>query len=137
VYLLARFRFQLPSQADISALQQEFSALHIECDTFHGSKGKEADYVIILAMNGGAFGFPSTRPMPQILEVLLPAKDNFAHSEERRLFYVALTRAKHKVYIITDDNNPSCFVDELINEHKIEVFELKNKTVFKGVTKTA
>jgi DNA helicase-4 len=134
VYLLARFRFQLPLQADINALQQEFSALHIECDTFHGSKGKEADYVIILAMNGGAFGFPSTKPTSQILEALLPAKDNFAHSEERRLFYVALTRAKHKVYIITDDSNRSSFVDELINEHKIEVLELKNKAVAKAIT---
>ena len=76
----------------------------------------------------------STKPTPQILEALLPAKDNYAHSEERRLFYVALTRAKHKVYIIADDNNRSCFVDELINEHKIEVFELKNKAVAKEVT---
>ena len=134
VYLLVRFRFQLPSLADISALQQEFSALHIECDTFHGSKGKEADYVIILAMNGGAYGFPSIKPTSQILEALLPAKDNFAHSEERRLFYVALTRAKHKVYIITDDSNRSSFVDELINEHKIEVLELKNKAVAKAIT---
>ena len=134
VYLLVRFRFQLPSLADISALQQEFSALHIECDTFHGSKGKEADYVIILAMNGGAYGFPSIKPTSQILEALLPAKDNFAHSEERRLFYVALTSAKHKVYIITDDSNRSSFVDELINEHKIEVLELKNKAVAKAIT---
>ena len=58
VYLLARFRFQLPSQADISALQQEFSALHFECDTFHGSKGKEADYFIKLRQLSIGYTFP-------------------------------------------------------------------------------
>lgn len=127
VYILARFRFQLPSRADIQALQRAFSSLQIECDTFHGSKGKEADYVVILGMNGGQFGCPSTKPVPAILEALLPAKDTYPFSEERRLFYVALTRAKHKVYIISDDNAPSCFVDELINDHQIELKELKNK----------
>ena len=126
VYLLARYRFQLPTKADINALQHTFSSLQIECDTFHGSKGKEADYVVILGMHGGQFGFPSTQPSPAMLEALLPAKDLYAHSEERRLFYVALTRAKHKVFIISDDNNRSCFVDELINEHQIELKELKN-----------
>lgn len=126
VYLLARYRFQLPTKADINALQHTFSSLQIECDTFHGSKGKEADYVVILGMHGGQFGFPSTKPSPAMLEALLPAKDLYAHSEERRLFYVALTRAKHKVFIISDDNNRSCFVDELINEHQIELKELKN-----------
>ncbi|MDX1360856.1 MAG: UvrD-helicase domain-containing protein, partial [Pseudoalteromonas tetraodonis] len=126
VYLLARYRFQLPTKADINALQHTFASLQIECDTFHGSKGKEADYVVILGMHGGQFGFPSTKPSPAMLEALLPAKDLYAHSEERRLFYVALTRAKHKVFIISDDNNRSCFVDELINEHHIELKELKN-----------
>jgi len=126
VYLMARYRFQLPTKADINALQHTFSSLQIECDTFHGSKGKEADYVVILGMHGGQFGFPSTKPSPAMLEALLPAKDLYAHSEERRLFYVALTRAKHKVFIISDDNNRSCFVDELINEHQIELKELKN-----------
>ncbi|ADT68670.1 DNA helicase IV [Pseudoalteromonas sp. APC 3356] len=126
VYLLARYRFQLPTKADINALQHTFSSLQIECDTFHGSKGKEADYVVILGMHGGQFGFPSTKPSPAMLEALLPAKDLYAHSEERRLFYVALTRAKHKVFIISDDNNRSCFVDELINEYQIELKELKN-----------
>jgi len=126
VYLLARYRFQLPTKADINALQHTFASLQIECDTFHGSKGKEADYVVILGMHGGQFGFPSTKPSPAMLEAILPAKDLYAHSEERRLFYVALTRAKHKVFIISDDNNRSCFVDELINEHHIELKELKN-----------
>ncbi|TYK66918.1 UvrD-helicase domain-containing protein [Colwellia echini] len=83
--------------------------------TFHSAKGLEADYCIIVGLFSGNSGFPSTNKEDAILEALLPISDGFEHSEERRLFYVALTRAKKKVYLIADPNKPSAFIEELLS----------------------
>ncbi|TWX72216.1 UvrD-helicase domain-containing protein [Colwellia sp. C1TZA3] len=117
VYLLARFWFQLPSKAAISQLNHQYSLLNIEAQSFHAAKGKEADYVVIIGLKKGAHGFPSEKTTPALLDALLAKKEAFAYAEERRLFYVALTRAKDRVYIIADMSNASCFVKELIDEH--------------------
>lgn len=82
---------------------------------YHTSKGLEADYVIIISLNQGRPSFPDERSNESILEALLPTLDAFPNSEERRLFYVGLTRAKHKVYMIGDAKNPSKFVTELLD----------------------
>ncbi|MGJ8691435.1 MAG: UvrD-helicase domain-containing protein [Thalassotalea sp.] len=123
VYLLARFWFQLPNKSDLQALYAKFPLLKIESQSFHASKGKEADYVVILGLTKGKHGFPSEKATPPILDALLPQQENYAYAEERRLFYVALTRAKHRVYIIADMANASCFVHELMNDHHIELNE--------------
>ncbi|NMP16114.1 UvrD-helicase domain-containing protein [Thalassotalea sp. Y01] len=123
VYLLARFWFQLPNKADVKALCAKYPLLKIDTQSFHASKGKEADYVIVLGMQKGKHGFPCEKATPPILDAMLPQKEAFAHAEERRLFYVALTRAKHRAYIIADMANASCFVNELIADHEIETDE--------------
>ena len=117
VYFLARFWFQLPSKADLERLQIKYPLLTLESQSFHASKGKEADYVIILGLNKGAQGFPSEKTTPALLDALLAKPEAYAYAEERRLFYVALTRAKHRVYIIADMSEASCFVKELIDQH--------------------
>ena len=68
--------------------------LSIEFETVHKSKGDEADYVVLPAMTGG--GFPSTREDDPVMRVVLPPRDAYPYADERRLFYVALTRAKRK-----------------------------------------
>ncbi len=83
--------------------------------TAHQSKGLEADYVVLLKCNSGSYGFPSTITDDPILSFVLSEDDSFAFGEERRVFYVALTRAKCKTYILYDVERPSCFVEELIN----------------------
>jgi DNA helicase-4 len=123
VYLLARFWFKLPSHADIKKMCAKYPLLKIEAQSFHASKGKEADYVIIMGLQKGKHGFPSEQATPPILDALLPQQENFPHAQERRLFYVALTRAKHRAYIVADMANSSCFVQELIEEHDIELDE--------------
>ena len=82
--------------------------------TVHASKGKEADYVIVLGMNRGKYGFPSQIATEPILESLLPEPETFPDAEERRLFYVALTRARDHVYLIYDPREASDFVVELL-----------------------
>lgn len=126
VYLLARYWFLLPKNQDIKKLNNQYPLLTIEIQSFHAAKGKEADYVIILGMNKGASGFPSEKTTSSLFDAFLPKKEIFKYAEERRLFYVALTRAKDKVYIISDTATSSCFVSELINEHQIEISEFEN-----------
>jgi DNA helicase-4 len=123
VYLLARFWFQLPGKVDLNRLNKQYPLLKIESQSFHASKGKEADYVIIIGLKKGALGFPSEKVTPALLDALLAKKEAFAYAEERRLFYVALTRAKDRFYIIADMTDASCFVKELVDEHKIELDE--------------
>lgn len=123
VYLLARFWFQLPDKATLQRLNQQYPMLTIETQSFHASKGKEADYVVIMGLKEGKHGFPSKKATPAILDALLAKQEKFEHAEERRLFYVALTRAKDRVYIIADMQGCSVFVQELIEDGDVELNE--------------
>lgn len=114
VYLLGRFRFNLPNGTQMMMLRKRFPMLSIACNTVHGAKGLEADYVVVLGLERGQYGFPSRKTSHSLLEALLPALDPFPYSEERRLFYVALTRAKQRVYLIGDMTNASEFLVELL-----------------------
>lgn len=123
VYLLARFWFQLPDKAAVTKLNKKYPRLSIQTQSFHASKGKESDYVIIIGLKSGLHGFPSTKGTPPILDGLLAKEEVFEHAEERRLFYVALTRGKDRAYIIADMNDASSFVKELIADHDVELNE--------------
>ncbi|WP_052750118.1 UvrD-helicase domain-containing protein [Arsukibacterium sp. MJ3] len=117
VYLLGRFGFNLPDRAERYRLAKRFSNIVLESYTLHASKGKEADYVVLLGLDNGKHGFPSQKQTHPLLEALLPAAEPFAFAEERRLFYVGLTRARHRVYLITDMAVASEFIIELLNDN--------------------
>ncbi|MGR5446693.1 UvrD-helicase domain-containing protein [Vibrio jasicida] len=90
--------------------------------TLHGSKGLEADYCFILDLNQGAFGFPSERKDNEIVSALMPTIDVYPHAEERRLFYVAITRSKKRCYLVADPKQPSEFVLELLSpEYELNI----------------
>lgn len=91
----------------------------IEFLTVHKSKGLEADYVIILQCNRDVYGFPSMVSDDPVLETVLTKSDKYPHGEERRLFYVAITRAKIKTIVMYDKRFPSVFVDEFLNPEKV------------------
>jgi DNA helicase-4 len=114
VLLLARFNFKKP---DMAAIKRCYRQLTIQFMSVHASKGKEADYVVVFGLDKGKHGFPSEKATHPLLELLLPQAEAFEHAEERRLFYVALTRARHYVYLVTNGVNPSPFVRELIDNH--------------------
>ncbi|SUC22896.1 DNA helicase IV [Proteus vulgaris] len=81
--------------------------------TFHASKGQQADYVIILGLQEGKDAFPAPARESIIELTLLPKVEDYPNAEERRLMYVALTRAKKQVWLLFNKQQPSCFVSEL------------------------
>ncbi len=87
--------------------------------TAHGSKGVEYDNVIIINAIDSTYGFPSKVKDDPIF-LLFGDKRNLAYAEERRLFYVALTRTKSRVYIIVPASKPSPFVLELKENIHVE-----------------
>jgi DNA helicase-4 len=91
----------------------------IEFLTVHKSKGLEANYVILLQCNKDTYGFPSLVSDDPVLNYVLTASDQFPYGEERRLFYVAITRAKIKTIVLYDRRFPSVFVDEFLQPEKV------------------
>jgi len=88
-------------------------AIEAQYLTVHRAKGLEADIVIILNCNSGKYGFPSQVSDDPALNLLLSKADQFENGEERRLFYVAMTRGREKVYFIADRTYKSKFIAEL------------------------
>lgn len=91
----------------------------IEFLTVHKSKGLEADYVIILQCNKDTYGFPSMISDDPVLSYVLTKSDQYPYGEERRLFYVAITRAKIKTIVLYDQRYPSVFVNEFLHPEKV------------------
>lgn len=83
----------------------------------HKSKGLEADNVIILNFNNDKLGFPNKIVDDPLLELVLNHSDAYRYAEERRLMYVALTRTKNKVALISDTHNASEFLEDLYDEN--------------------
>ena len=81
--------------------------------TIHKSKGLEADTVIIINLLDDIMGFPSKMEDAPILKLVSPKVDDFPYSEERRLFYVALTRTRNYVYLYVPFYNASKFIEEI------------------------
>ena len=98
------------------------SDLLIEFLTVHRSKGLEADFVIILNCSSGKYGFPSEQADDPVLNLLLTCADQFPNGEERRLFYVALTRCREKVFLIANSIYKSKFIVELENNSGLTDF---------------
>ena len=114
VLVLGRFNF---SQDTLKTLQWD-NSLQVDFSTVHRAKGKEADYVIVLDLKDALYGFPARIEDDPLLEIVLPpvSGDAYPFAEERRLFYVALTRARNGAWLVTDQFSPSTFVKELARE---------------------
>lgn len=89
----------------------------------HRSKGGEADYVILPSMVSArrSYSFPSTLTDDPVLSLAMPDGDTFPFGEERRLFYVALTRAKRSVAMFTVKNLVSTFLTELVKDGVVSI----------------
>ena len=119
VFILTRYVAQRPSNANL--LSTKYPNISVEWKTIHASKGLEADYVIIHHMNSGNYGFPSEISDDPLLDLVIPENEVYPHAEERRLLYVALTRAKRAVFGFYSPNSPSAFVRELSDIEGVNV----------------
>jgi DNA helicase-4 len=134
IAILARYRYLLKNTKE--KVNDKTGYRNIKYWTFHGSKGLEADYCILIGFFQGKTGFPNMNKEEAVVEALLPSLDSFPHSEERRLLYVAITRAKHKSYLIADPMAPSEFINELLSpKYNIHIgsktFKEKYRKIFK------
>lgn len=86
--------------------------------TAHSSKGLGYDNVIIINAKDAVYGFPSKIEDDPVMKLVIKQHKEIDYAEERRLFYVALTRTKNRVYLIVPEKHPSQFVLEIKNEFK-------------------
>jgi DNA helicase IV len=102
--------------------------LFVSYKTIHAAKGLEAKAVFIVGLTEGRGGFPDVWLDDAIFRVVKDVKYDLLLEEERRLFYVAITRAKDELFLITELGNESSFIDEIPNQ-----FFALNRTEFKNV----
>ncbi len=115
ILILGRYR-SLESQARLDWLAARYPQADWRFSTIHRAKGATADHAVVLGVRGGRQAFPAERPEDPLLAPFLGAPEAFPHAEERRLFYVALTRARHRVYVVGDRRQPSPFFEELLSQ---------------------
>jgi len=89
-----------------------YQNINIKYYTVHRSKGLESEYVIVLNCNNELLGFPNKIENNILIEKLLP-NNEMKYAEERRLFYVAITRCKEKTFLMYNKNIPSPFIKEI------------------------
>lgn len=111
VYILGRYQHQRPRE--LHGWCTRYPQLDIQYLTVHSAKGLEADVVVVLGLHTGRYGFPSRVPDDPLTELVMPDREVFPDAEERRLFYVAITRCRIRVYLLSDLHHPSPFVAEL------------------------
>lgn len=114
VLLLGRYRHSIPDR--LSNLRAAYSDLDITFKTIHSSKGLEADHVILLEVFRGRTGFPSEIVDDPLLTMVSPEAESFENAEERRVMYVAMTRARYSVTIMGSAARQSAFVKELLDD---------------------
>ncbi|MBE6148927.1 MAG: hypothetical protein E7167_05555 [Firmicutes bacterium] len=81
--------------------------------TIHSAKGLESKYVILLNMSNKTYGMPNKLENHPILNYASNETDNYPYAEERRVFFVAITRCKIKTFILVPKATPSVFIKEL------------------------
>ncbi len=95
---------------------EKFPYMNIKFKTAHASKGLEDEFVVIINADDSNLGFPNKIEDDILLNLVLASRNGFLYAEERRLWYVALTRTKTYTYILVNRNQPSEFVLEILDK---------------------
>jgi len=115
VFIIGRYGFLEPEE--LPSIRKQFPQLSVKYYTAHGSKGREADYVIIVDLKSDRLGFPCKIQDDPVLNLVLAKEDTYPDNEERRLFYVSVTRAKKHVYLLAEPQYPSSFIKEMLRDN--------------------
>lgn len=126
VLILARNNFDINKYLDFNIFKIDREGniylnnkfIKVRFLTVHKAKGLEADNVILINLTNSLYGFPNKLEDERIFKYVNNYKDNIRYEEERRLFYVALTRTKNNIYFYLDISNISTFVKEIKRENK-------------------
>ena len=110
----------------VKIVYRESPDVNIEYRTVHQSKGLECDNVILINLKNWKAGFPNKMVDDPVLNFVKRNGDSFSYAEERRLFYVALTRTKNNVYLLTPYFKSSVFVQELKTDANVELLNLEH-----------
>ncbi|WP_369769395.1 UvrD-helicase domain-containing protein [Flavobacterium sp. WC2416] len=105
--------------------------IRVQGKTIHASKGLEAKAVFILGLTEGSGGFPDIWLEDRIFQVIKTANHDLLMEEERRLFYVAITRAKDKLFLITEKGNESSFLKEIPEKFTVKTSQSMQSVVEK------
>lgn len=121
ILLLGRYNYDAVSVGYKGKMDMTENRMTVKVDireipflSVHSAKGLEADNVILVNCNQGAYGFPSLIEDDPILDFVLSKSEAYPFAEERRLFYVAMTRARMKMYVLYDQKRPSPFIGEFL-----------------------
>ena len=121
ILLLGRYNYDAMSVGFKGKIDMKDSRIMVKINgrdipflSVHSAKGLEADNVILVNCNQGAYGFPSLIEDDPILDFVLSKGETYPFAEERRLFYVAMTRARMKMYVCYDQKRPSPFISEFL-----------------------
>jgi DNA helicase-4 len=115
ILILNRYE-EIGKPSNIDELILNNPNLEIEYTTIHKSKGRTVHSVIVVGLKSGERGFPCQIENDPVLDLIKAKSENFPNAEERRLFYVAITRAQKHVYLVVDEPfNVSTFVTEIEN----------------------
>lgn len=117
VFILGRYR----KESSYKPMMHDSQAVDLQFMTVHSSKGLEADHIIVPGMHSAGLGFPSRVEDDPVVHLAMAGGDPFEYAEERRLFCVALTRARTSVTLITLTRKESQFVSELVKDQKLTV----------------
>ena len=115
---------------------EEFPNLKVTYKTVHGSKGLEADYVVVVNLESGRHGFPSEIEDDPLLNLAMSEPELYEHAEERRLLYVALTRARKQAFLVTKKNRDSIFAVELMADPGVNVVTIDGGVQIEGAVPT-
>ena len=110
--VLARYVNNLPSKKIVENLWEG----PVDMSSIHAAKGLEADYVVVMDLVQDFRGFPSTIEDDPVMRLVMPERDLHQHGEERRLFYVAMTRARRETHLISPVSAPSLFTLEMLRD---------------------
>lgn len=110
----------------VKIVYRESPDVNIEYRTVHQSKGLECDNVILINLKNWKAGFPNKMVDDPVLNFVKRNGDSFSYAEERRLFYVALTRTKNNVYLLAPYFKSSVFVQELKTDANVELLNLEH-----------
>ena len=129
ILVLGRYKNSRPQ------ILEKYSNQNIQFKTIHSSKGEEADYVIINLINSPSYKFPSEIMDDPLLNLVIEDNETYPFAEERRLFYVALTRAKKQIFLIDSDQEPSSFTIEVINDFNPSIKQVNTMKKIYGCKK--